>query len=783
MDHDLSPTTKQPEQLFHVTGMDCADCAQTVATGVSKLAGVESCQLSYATERLRVRGEVDSAAVIARVRELGYDVAPYESRQGASFDEAKAQKGGLLRYMAAQRDTRLALLGALLILPGLIFNELLPMLGLHSVIFDVMSVLAMVSAGLPVARSAWKALRINHDININVLMTIASVGAVLIGAYTEAGLVMVLFAIGEALEGYTASHARSAIRRLVEVVPAKATVLRPCIDCRAHWGQDGYEGGPCPVCGMEEVEVDVDALRVGETIIVRPGERIAMDGVISQGASTINEAPITGESLPVGKADGDAVYASTINGEGVLHVQVTHRPEDNTISRLIRLVEEAQESRAPAQKFVDRFARIYTPAVVALALIVAVAPPLLFGQPFLSTGQTQGWLYRALALLVVACPCALVISTPVSLVSALANAARHGVLVKGGVFLEALSTIRAVAFDKTGTLTRGEPAVVQVRAAGCRDESAQSCDSCDEMVALAGAVERQSEHPLAQAIVAEAELRGVQRRYGQAQDVRAMAGLGVSGRVEGRDVVVGSHRYFDQNFSHAPHGCETLDNAALAGQTALLVGADNDYVGYITVADKVRPSSAATVARLRQMGIEHLVMLTGDEPGAAHSVARQVGVTDVQAGLLPEDKVHVVSQLRDQVGAVAMVGDGINDAPALATATVGIAMGAAGTAQAMETADIALMADDLSKLPFAIDLSRTAMGTIRGNIAFSLIIKAFFLIIVLMGMGTLWMAVLADVGASLVVTLNAARLLKHPRPQLENFDANDGSRQVIDDGK
>ena len=754
----------EQEQIYRVTGMDCASCAQTVETGVARLHGVQQCSLSFTTERLIVRGDVDEETVVGRVRELGYDVSRADQQDSAGQTEAKQHSRNFFGYMLANRNTTMALIGAMLILPGLVFNELLPMLGWHSIVFDVMSVAALVSAGYPIARSAWNAVRINHDININVLMTIASVGALFIGAYTEAGLVMVLFAIGEALEGYTASRARNAIRGLVEVVPDEATVLRPCIDCVAHLGQNGYEGGPCPYCDLEEKRVPVGGLRVGETIIVRPGERIPMDGQIIDGTSSINEAPITGESLPVAKAAGDTVFASSINGEGVLRLEVTHRPQNNTISRLIRMVEDAQEKKAPAQKFVDRFARVYTPAVVLLATLVAVVPPLFFGQPFLSDGDTQGWLYRALALLVVACPCALVISTPVSLISAISNAARHGVLVKGGVYLEALSRVRVVAFDKTGTLTRGKPTVVAVRAVACIDEKSGNCQECNEMLALAGSVERHSEHPLAQALVDASAARGVQQRYSRAEGITAMAGQGVAGRVEGREVMIASHRYFDQELSHAPHTCAELQSASRAGHTPVLISAGGDYLGYVTVADSVRTSSAQTVARLRQQGLSRLIMLTGDDAETAAAIGREVGVSDVRANLLPEDKVAAVQELLDDYGAVAMIGDGINDAPALATSTVGIAMGAAGTAQAMETADIALMGDDLARLPFAFRLSRATMRTIRANVALSLGIKAVFLVLVLLGMGSLWLAVLADMGASLLVTLNGTRLLRRPHP-------------------
>lgn len=746
------------ELVFKVKGMDCASCATTVQSGVARLEGVENAELSFSTEMLRVRGDVDPERVARRVRELGYDLADLQEEEKAAPEEQPS----FLDYLLARRETALALLGALLVLPGLLFNELLPGLGYESPWLDVTSVLAMVAAGWPVGRSAWRSLRINHEININVLMTIASTGAVLIGAFTEAGLVMVLFALGEALEGYTAGRARYAIRELVTLLPREATVLRPCMDCASHLGQDGYAGGPCPYCGLEPHRVPVDDLEIGETIVVRPGERIPMDGRVVEGESLINQAPITGESRLIAKEPGSEVFASTVNGAGVLHVEVTHRAEDNTISRLVQMVEEAQEKRAPAQRFVDRFARYYTPAVVVLAVLVAVVPPLFFGQPFLSTATTQGWLYRALALLVVACPCALVISTPVTLISAISNAARHGVLVKGGAYLEALSRVRAIALDKTGTLTRGEPAVVDVRAVACAAPGGQ-CAPCDEMLALAGAVEQFSEHPLAQAVREASASRGVGGRY-QAAGVQALTGHGVTGRVNDATVVVGSHRYFEEHFPHGEEVCARVDEAAGEGQTTLLVGRDQSYLGYITVADQLRASSREAVAALRAAGVESVVMLTGDEPQPAARVASEAGVDDVRAGLLPAAKVDAVQALREQYGVVAMVGDGINDAPALASANVGIAMGAAGTAQALETADVALMGDDLRLLPFLLHLSRATMNTIRANVALSLGIKAVFLVLVLLGLGSLWLAVFADMGASLIVTLNGMRLLRRPRP-------------------
>lgn len=748
------------EQSFVVTGMDCADCARSIEKGVGKLAGVQACSINFTAGKLHVTGDVPHATVVARVNELGYGVKTdgEETEPMAKDQLPKAGASGFIQFLLQRRDTTLALIGAILILPGLLFHELLPIFGVNNPLLNFISLIALVVAGYPVVRSAWRTLRINHEISINLLMTIAAIGAILIGAYTEAGLVMVLFAIGEALEGYTMQRTRDSIRSMIEIAPNQATALRPCIDCQAHQGKEGYTSGPCPFCGIEEQRIAVADLVVGDVIVVKPGERIAMDGRVLKGMSAVNQAPITGESIPVEKQPATSVFAGSINGEGVLEIEVTKLAADNTVSRMIKMVEVAQERRAPVQRFVDQFAKYYTPAVVAIALLVALIPPLFFNAPFWNPdASTQGWLYRALALLVVACPCALVISTPVSLVSAIGNAARNGVLFKGGMVLESLSRIKVFAFDKTGTLTAGNPSVIKVRSVNCQPEDA-GCENCDDLLALTSAVERRSEHPLARAVVRAADTRGVQGNYPAAQGVTALMGKGVSGQVNGRDILIGSHAYFDSNVPHQTNQCAEIDAASAQGYTSMLVSADQQYLGYITVADQVRDSSHTVLQALKAAGIETLVMLTGDNRATAQTIADAVGVTDIRADLLPENKVTAVNELLKQYQAVAMVGDGVNDAPALASATVGIAMGG-GTAQALETADITLMGDDLHQLPFALKLSRVAMKVIRQNIAFAIGIKLVFLVIVLLGFGSLWMAVLADVGASLVVTLHGMRLL------------------------
>ncbi len=712
---------------------------------MSRLDGVSVCKTNFTTETLKVRGDVPIAAVVARVQELGYGVQVIaDSGAQGPVEQPPQGSSNFFQYMWGRTDTRLALLAALLLLPGLIFDELLPGLGVENIAIDLASIVAMLIAGYPVIRSAWRSVRINHEININVLMTIAALGAVVIGAYTEAAVVMVLFVIGEAMEGYTAERARGSIRSLMDVAPRQATRLS------AHEDRD------------EEVTVDISDLRVGDRILVKPGERIPMDGYILAGTSSVNQAPITGESRLLEKVPGAEVFASSINGEGSLEIEVTHLAEDNTISRMICMVEEAQEKRAPTQRFIDRFARYYTPAVVIVALLVALVPTLIFGQTlFDAADPTRGWLYRSLALLVVACPCALIISTPVTLVSAISNGARNGVLFKGGAFVESLSQIKVFAFDKTGTLTKGQPSVVAFHSVDCTDSAFSNCVDCEDVLALAAAVERRTGHPLAQAVVNASQLRGLDSRYPAADGVTALTGRGVTGQINGRQVTIGSHGYFDQTIPHSPEHCDVVSQVDAQGYTTMLVSSGDEYQGYIALADTVRPSSQAALAELKVMGFDNLVMLTGDNSATAEAVAAEVGVNEVRANCLPEDKVEAVAGLRDQYGETAMVGDGINDAPALAAADVGIAIG--NTAQAMETADITLMADSLLPLPFAVKLSRSAMRTVHVNVALSLIIKFIVFALVLVGTGTMWMAVLADVGMSVLVTLNGMRMLRSPK--------------------
>ncbi len=488
----------------------------------------------------------------------------------------------------------------------------------------------------------------------------------------------------------------------------------------------------------------VDSVSPGDVVVVKPGEKVALDGVITEGTSALNQAPVTGESLPVDRGPGDEVFAGSINGYGAIDIRVTRLRRDTRLARIIHLVEQAQAQRAPSQTFIERFSRGYTPLVIGLAVWLCVMGPTFIG------GDPRIWFYRALVLLVVSCPCALVISTPVSIVAALAGAARKGVLIKGGAHLERAAVVRCVAFDKTGTLTRGVPEVVEV--------FALDAAPVETLLRLAASIEQRSEHPIAAAIVSYVREQGI--AIAAATDVTALAGLGAAGRVERDEVLLGNHRLFEQRGLCHPLLHARIEALSAQGRTPVLVARNGEPLGLIAVADRPRSTSRDVVATLKAHGIEKVVMLTGDSQGTAAAIAAELGLDDFRAELMPEDKVAVIAELRTRYGAVAMVGDGINDAPALAAADVGIVMGAAGSDAALETADVALMGDELVKVPYALRLSRAALTNIKVNLTLALALKAAFLIAAITGYATLWMAVLADTGASVIVVANALRLLR-----------------------
>jgi Cd2+/Zn2+-exporting ATPase len=694
------------ESVFKIEGMDCHEEVVILEHRLKALTGLETFDADVVGQRLRI--QYDAAKLTtARIAEA---VAQTGMRAWLEHEEPRTE------VSSKWRDRLVAASGVSLALG----------LGLNFAHVGApwswgLLLAAVILAGTQTARRAWTSLTAGR-LDIHVLMMVAVAGAMALGEWSEAASVVFLFALAQVLEGRAMERARGAIRALMDLTPAEALVRR-----------DGIE-----------LRLDVEDVGVGDVVIVRPGEKIPLDGRVDAGESHVNQAPITGESLPVEKKPGDEVFAGAINGRGALDVRVTRLRRDSMLARIIHLVERAQAQRAPSQTFVDHFARIYTPIVLAIACLIALAPPLVFGAAW------SPWIYRSLVLLVISCPCALVISTPVSIVSALAAAARKGVLIKGGAKLERLAAVRCIAFDKTGTLTKGALRVADVVALN----GARPLD----ILAMAASLERRSEHPIAQAIVERAVREGLP--LAPIEGVEALPGLGARGRVGDRRFVVGSPRLFEELGTHSLSLAAAVEALASKGQSTVVVGTNDEVLGVIGVTDEVREGVTDTIGILRDHGVEHVVLLTGDHELAARTLANSVGISDYRAGLLPDQKLAAVTELRARYGALAMVGDGVNDAPALAAADVGIAMGAAGTDAALETADVALMADELAKIPYALRLSRATVMNIRANIAFSIGLKGAFLVLALFGAATLWMAVVADMGASLIVIANALRLLR-----------------------
>jgi Cd2+/Zn2+-exporting ATPase len=695
------------ESTFKIEGMDCHEEVAILEHRLKRLSGLEALDADVMGQRLRIK----------------YDAAKLST---GSIAEAVAQTG-MRAWLEHEEPAPVAASAAtrqrLLVLSGASFAVGLAAsyLGVPGTLTWIPFVLSIGLGGVFTAQRALLSIG-SGILDIYVLMVVAVIGAMALGEWSEAASVVFLFSLAQLLESRAMDRARGAIRALMDLTPAEAIVRR--------------NGG--------DVRVAVDDVVAGDTIVVRPGEKVPLDGRVFAGDSYVNQAPVTGESLPVEKGPGDEVFAGTINGRGALDVLVTRLRRDSTLARIIHLVERAQAQRAPSQAFVDRFARVYTPVVLVLAFVIALGPPLLAGASW------STWFYRSLVLLVISCPCALVISTPVSIVSALAAGARKGVLIKGGAHLEKMATIRCVAFDKTGTLTHGRLRVVDVLpVAGAKPS---------EVLQFAASLEMRSEHPIGQAIVAHAASVGIGPVPVEA--FQALPGRGAEARLGSHALVVGSHRLFEERELCSPEMEAALDTLEAGGSSAVMVAAGGTAIGVIGVADEPREAARDAVALLRKQGVQHVVLLTGDREPTARALAESLDLDAYRAGLLPEDKVTAVEELRARYGALAMVGDGVNDAPALAAADVGIAMGVAGTDAALETADVALMADELSKIPYALRLSRATARNIHANIAFSIVLKSAFLILAVTGTATLWMAVAADMGASLVVIANALRLLR-----------------------
>jgi Cd2+/Zn2+-exporting ATPase len=733
---------------FKVEGMDCASCARKVETGVGRLAGVSDIAINTMTETLSLSAAAEAIGAVEKVvRELGYTPTLLSGEPASGF-EGKLQERAAAsrRAMRVQEHGHSAVSdkttvgrkgregndhddddhgapiegawwrsdkGRLVILAGALVGAAFVAAYVFPSASCFIYLAACLVAGLPVAQHAFKALRHGSFFTIEMLMTIAVIGAVVIGAAEEAAIVVFLFAVGELLEGVAAGRARAGIKALATIAPKTAQLET----------SDGV------------VETPIEKITVGAVVVVRPGDRVPADGTILSGASSVDESALTGESMPRSKSEGDVVLAGSINQEAVLRVKVEKPATDTVIARVVRLVEEATEAKAPSERFIDEFSRYYMPAICGLALAVVLIPPLFFG------GTWDTWIYRGLTLLLIGCPCALVISTPAAIASSLAAGARRGLLVKGGAVIEQIGKVKHIVFDKTGTLTEGKPKVTDVQLFGSATEH--------EVLSAAGAVEAGSSHPLAVSIMAHAKENGI--TITAAEDSEAMPGKGVRGKVNGREIVVGAAGRLD------------LDRAIVAASTTLegggksvsVVLADGKPIGLIALRDEPRADAKEELAVIKALGLVP-IMLTGDNKANGDAIASALGI-EARTELLPEDKLKIVEELAGQ-GGVAVVGDGINDAPALAAATVGIAMGS-GTDVALEAGDAAILNNRIADVAALIVLSRRTMGVVRQNVTLALGLKAVFLVTTLFGLTGLWIAVLADTGATVLVTANALRLL------------------------
>ncbi|RJP20874.1 MAG: cation-translocating P-type ATPase [Deltaproteobacteria bacterium] len=711
---------KPPDDIaltrIFVPAMDCPDEEREIRAALSRLPGVESLTFRLFSRQVEVRHRGGVEPILESLRRIGME--------GHPVDEALRKADLPAGDRTSLRTFFLA--GAALLLGASLHVLLPPSLGVR-----LPFLASILLGGAPVALRGFLELR-NRSLGMNALMTISIGGTALLGEWAEASVVVTLFALANHLESRSLNRARRATAELFASSPERAVV------------RVGGVGG-------EERTVPAEEVRAGDILVIRPGERVPVDAVVRKGSSDLNESLLSGESLPVEKKEGDSLYAGTVNGRGPLIAEAVRTLSDSTFARILRRVEEAQSQRAPVQTFMERFAAAYTPAVLAAAILVAAVPPLL------GMGPAIDWAYRALVVLVIACPCAIVLAAPVATLSALTRATREGILVKGARYLEALGKVRAIAFDKTGTLTHGRLRVVRVRPAAGWTE--------DEVVRLAGAVEAGSAHPVAVAIRREAARRGLATaaRGTLARTFTSIQGRGVSAEVGGETVRVGNRALFEGRESWRGVLDRLQEEEGPSTGTTVLVGTEErGMAGAVTLSDQLRPDARETVRALRALGITHISLLTGDTEGAAREAAADAGIDDTAHGLLPEDKLARIREMVAAHGTAAMVGDGVNDAPALALATVGLAMAAAGSPAAMETADVALLTGDLRKIPSAVVIGRRMVAVVRQNVVASLAIKAGFLAMAVAGYATLWMAVLADMGTTLLVIFNGLRLLRPP---------------------
>ncbi len=721
MQSDQHQTVDERNTTLRVAGMDCPDEIAAIERVLKPLAGVGEVKVNLMAGTATIAHEtsVTPEQLIKAIGTAGLKASPMADEHGEEDEhDHRATRARLVSVIVSGVFTGVSLLFH--------WQNLFAPYGTIAT-----ALIAIVASGWLILPKALRALR-HFSLDMNVLMTVAVTGAACIGEWTEAAAVVFLFALSELLEGFSVGRARRAIQSLLELTPETALVKR----------------------GDQIQEVRVEEVKVDEVVAVKSGARVPLDGVVTSGESAINQAPISGESMPVEKKPGDTVFAGTINGEGSLEVKVTKVSTDTTLAKIIKLVGDAQGQKAPSQRFVDRFAKIYTPTVFVVAILVLLSGPLLFN------GTWMQWTYRALVLLVIACPCALVIATPVSIVSGLTAMARRGVLIKGGVFLEEIGKLKALAVDKTGTITEGKPRVQQVIPWNGKSE--------EEILRVAAAIDTHSEHPLAQAVVKYAEEKKIQ--FPRSENYQSKTGRGAEAQIDGHLYFVGNHRFAHESAVCSDELEKKLAELEAQAMSVVVVGhkphADckGEVLGILTVADTIRPNAIEAIKSLHAAGVEKVVMLSGDNQRTVDAISKQVGIDEAKGDLLPDQKIERVRELLAQHKHVGMIGDGVNDAPAMAIASIGIAMGGAGTDTAIETADVALMQDDLSKVAEAIALGRRTVRIIQTNIAFALGVKAVFLVLALLGYTSLWLAILADTGATLVVIANALRLLRSSNP-------------------
>ncbi|MDA8229554.1 MAG: cation-translocating P-type ATPase [Desulfitobacterium hafniense] len=718
-----------------VKGLDCPDCAKDVQKAVSSMPGVQSTEVNFNAQKVKVvynSNDTSLEQISNILSKIGHPVtsvktenvenakaAPSENVEVPSEYAKNAKVAPSITPWWKEANNILFAISAVITVLTLIAE--LTHIGLPETWAKVLYGAAVIIGGIFPAKKGLSSLK-HGRLTINTLLVVGAIGAIYLGLWEEASLLVVIFSLGEVLDSYAVDKARGAIQALISLAPQEATVLR----------------------NGKELRVPIEQVNINEIVLVRPGEKVSVDGVVVSGTSAIDQSSITGESIPVEKHAGDEVYAATLNGRGALEIKVTKLAEDSTLSKIVELVENAQMKKGDAQNFSERFGAIYTPFMFVLAIIMAVVPPVFFGQPF------DAWLYRALVVLVVSCSCSLVLSVPIAIVAGVGNAAKNGVLVKGGIHMETAGKVQVVAFDKTGTLTTGKPTVTDLVALGSISD--------EKLLKIAGTLEVRSEHPLADAILKLISEKGLEIET--IDEFMSITGRGAKGMIDGEQYYIGNPRLFKEIGVSVEGHIKQIESLQDEGKTVILVGNSKQILGMIAVSDQPKENARKAISKLKELGIKKIVMLTGDNKVTGEAIGRGIGVDEVKAELLPEDKISAIKALQEGHRTVAMVGDGVNDAPALAQADVGVSMGVAGTDVALETADIALMADDLDQLVYMVKISRKTVSIIKQNIAFSLALVVFLVISALLGWMPLTTGLIINEASALVIIANGVRLLK-----------------------